>query len=110
MPRESGWCLWALPQVAGTPDLFTIEDVQITSESGRPGGFPHCSKGFATSKPPGRPLGSPTGHFYSSFSVLSGGRNEEGEVLSFFKFKMTFKITSLVFSSRFIIGETEAWS
>lgn len=41
------------------------------------------------------PLGSLMGHFYSSFSVLSSGRNEKGEVLSFFKFTMTFKITSL---------------
>lgn len=42
------------------------------------------------------------------FSVLSGSRDEEREVLLFFKFKMTFKITSLVPSAHVINGETEA--
>lgn len=66
-----------------TPGLLRIKGVQMTDgEVGRAEGSPYCSQSFtSSSKPPGVPYGS----LSSSFSVLSGGRGEEGEVLSFFK-------------------------
>lgn len=54
------------------------------------------------------PFWSSVGLALAPFSVLSGSRGEEREVLLFFKFKMTFKITSLVPSAHVINGETEA--
>lgn len=73
------------------------------------GGSPHCSQNFASSKPPGSPFWVPYRSFSSS-AFSSGGRHEEGEVLSFFKFKMMSKTTSLVPSSHFVSGDTEAWT
>ena len=87
-----GWAhLWGLPDFALSQGLLRIKKLTGWRETRQEdeGGSPHSSQSFASShKPTGRPTRMTQKvilwSFLQLFSVLSGGGDEEGEVLSFF--------------------------
>lgn len=110
---------WGLPELTapGFWGSWAVHDKSCSDDRWRRGeercrgsrGSPHCGQSFACSPSHQEgPFWSSVGLSLAPFSVLSGSRDEEREVLLFFKFKMTFKITSLVPSAHVINGETEA--
>lgn len=100
-----------MPQVSGTPaahDKRCSDDRWRRGSQGDQEGLHIPARVLPPPSHQEGPFWSPVDLSPAPFSVLSGSRDEEGEVLLFFKFKRTFKITSLVPSAHFINGESEA--